>query len=127
MLAESDCGNKRDMIQMKDQTGQTSTGSGNVFAHTLAEQEIQLHSDPQLQAFRATRQACSDDTFRPRYHFANADGCLNDPNGLCRWQGRWHLFYQAFPPRDPRPHWAHAVSEDEDPLARSALCTFSRS
>ncbi len=97
---------------MKDQTGQTSTGSGNVFAHTLAEQEIQLHSDPQLQAFRARRQACSDDPFRPRYHFANADGRLNDPNGLCRWQGRWHLFYQAFPPRDPRPHWAHAVSED---------------
>jgi beta-fructofuranosidase len=46
---------------------------------------------------------------------------LNDPNGLCFWQGRWHLFYQAYPPDefpDPkdikkrRQHWGHAVSDD---------------
>jgi len=46
---------------------------------------------------------------------------LNDPNGLCFWQGRWHLFYQAYPPDefpDPRDinkrrqHWGHAVSDD---------------
>jgi beta-fructofuranosidase len=46
---------------------------------------------------------------------------LNDPNGLCFWQGRWHMFYQAYPPDefpDPRDikkrrqHWGHAVSDD---------------
>lgn len=37
---------------------------------------------------------------------------MNDPNGLCFWQGRWHLFYQGYPPEDPRVHWGHAVSED---------------
>jgi beta-fructofuranosidase len=46
---------------------------------------------------------------------------MNDPNGLCFWQGRWHLFYQAYPPDEfPNPrdikkrrqHWGHAVSED---------------
>ena len=37
---------------------------------------------------------------------------LNDPNGLCFWRGRWHLFYQAYPPEDPRQHWGHAVSDD---------------
>lgn len=37
---------------------------------------------------------------------------MNDPNGLCFWQGLWHLFYQAYPPEDPRQHWGHAVSAD---------------
>jgi beta-fructofuranosidase len=46
---------------------------------------------------------------------------MNDPNGLCFWQGRWHLFYQAYPPDEfPNPadipkrrqHWGHAVSDD---------------
>ena len=37
---------------------------------------------------------------------------MNDPNGLCYWQGRWHLFYQAYPPEDTRQHWGHAVSDD---------------
>ena len=30
---------------------------------------------------------------------------MNDPNGLCFWKGNWHLFYQAYPPEDPRQHW----------------------
>ena len=42
----------------------------------------------------------------------NPEGTLNDPNGLCFWQGRWHLFYQAYPPEDRRQHWGHAVSDD---------------
>ena len=37
---------------------------------------------------------------------------MNDPNGLCYWNGMWHLFYQAYPPEDPRQHWGHAVSEN---------------
>jgi beta-fructofuranosidase len=37
---------------------------------------------------------------------------LNDPNGLCYWQGHWHLFYQAYPPEDTRQHWGHAISTD---------------
>ena len=38
---------------------------------------------------------------------------MNDPNGLCQWQGRYYLFYQYRPegPQD-RVHWGHAVSED---------------
>ena len=50
--------------------------------------------------------------WRPVYHYVNPENTLNDPNGLCYWQGRWHLFYQACPPEDTRQHWAHAVSED---------------
>jgi beta-fructofuranosidase len=54
----------------------------------------------------------ADDPYRPIYHYVNPEGRLNDPNGLCFWQGRWHLFYQAYPPEDPRQHWGHAVSDD---------------
>jgi len=52
------------------------------------------------------------DPHLPIYHFVSPENRLNDPNGLCYWQGRWHLFYQAYPPEDDRQHWGHAVSED---------------
>ena len=65
-----------------------------------------------LERFRASREAKADDPHRPIYHYVNPEGRLNDPNGLCFWQGRWHLFYQAYPPEDPRQHWGHAVSDD---------------
>ena len=94
------------------QSDHTSAVAQYSFGDTLAEQEVQLQTNPLLQRFRATRQAQAGDPVRPIYHFCNPDGRLNDPNGLCFWQGRWHLFYQAFPPEDPRPHWAHAVSDD---------------
>ena len=94
------------------QPDHTSAVAQYSFGDTLAEQEAQLRTNPLLQRFRATRQAQAGDPVRPIYHFCNPDGRLNDPNGLCFWQGRWHLFYQAFPPEDPRPHWAHAVSDD---------------
>lgn len=94
------------------QPDHTSAVAQYSFGDTLAEQEVQLQTNPLLQRFRATRQAQAGDPVRPIYHFCNPDGRLNDPNGLCFWQGRWHLFYQAFPPEDPRPHWAHAVSDD---------------
>jgi len=94
------------------QPDHTSAVAQYSFGDTLVEQEVQLRTNPLLQRFRATRQAKIGDPVRPIYHFCNPDGRLNDPNGLCFWQGRWHLFYQAFPPEDPRPHWAHAVSDD---------------
>ena len=72
------------------------------FANTLEEQERQLAANPLLQRFRASRIALASDPHRPIYHYVNPEGNLNDPNGLCYWQGRWHLFYQAYPPEDPR-------------------------
>lgn len=94
------------------QADHTSGVTQYSFGDTLAEQEAQLRTNPLLQRFRTTRQAKISDPVRPIYHFCSPDGRLNDPNGLCFWQGRWHLFYQAFPPEDPRPHWAHTVSDD---------------
>ena len=78
----------------------------------IAQQTAQLAQDPTLQRFAASRQTLSADRYRPLYHFVSPEGNLNDPNGLCYWQGQWHLFYQAFPPTNPIPHWGHAVSDD---------------
>ena len=61
---------------------------------------------------QAARRAKAEDPHRPFYHYVNPGYKLNDPNGLCFWQGHWHLFYQAVPPEETRGHWAHAVSDD---------------
>ncbi len=65
-----------------------------------------------LRRFAASRRELSTELYRPLYHFVSPEGGFNDPNGLCFWQGKWHLFYQAFPPANPVPHWGHAVSDD---------------
>ena len=82
------------------------------FPDTLTEQEAALAGHPMMERLAATRAALAGDKHRPIYHYVNPEGKLNDPNGLCFWQGRWHLFYQGYPPEDPRQHWGHAVSDD---------------
>jgi beta-fructofuranosidase len=82
------------------------------FADTLDEQEAQLAANPLLRRFAESRRAMAADPHRPGYHYVSPENRMNDPNGLCFWRGRWHLFYQGYPPEDPRVHWGHAVSED---------------
>jgi len=82
------------------------------FANTLAEQEEQLKTNPLLLRFAASRKRQSTDPYRPLYHFVSPESTLNDPNGLCFWQGNWHMFYQGYPPEDRRQHWGHAISKD---------------
>jgi beta-fructofuranosidase len=91
------------------------------FAKTLKEQEAQLKDNPLMLRFAKSRLKLAADPYRPQFHFVSPENMLNDPNGLCFWQGRWHLFYQAYPadefpdPKDikkRRQHWGHAVSDD---------------
>ena len=82
------------------------------FSSTLEKQERELANNPLTTRMAESRRAFSGDPFRPIYHYVNPESTLNDPNGLCFWQGRWHLFYQGYPPEDPRQHWGHAVSDD---------------
>ena len=86
--------------------------SGRRYASTLQEQRQQLKSDEMILRFAASRKMLSADRYRPAYHYVNPESILNDPNGLCYWQGRYHLFYQTCPPQDSRQHWGHAVSDD---------------
>jgi len=63
---------------------------------------------------------------RPKYHLTAPANWLNDPNGLIRWNGRYHVFYQYNPggPFHNTIHWGHAVSDDlvtwtDEPVALS--------
>ena len=84
------------------------------YPHELQAQLEALKTDAQLRDFAAIRKRMQEDPYRPIYHFTRPDGRLNDPNGLCFWQGKWHLFYQAVDrdAKDGLIHWGHAVSED---------------
>jgi beta-fructofuranosidase len=97
---------------MTEQSNCASAVPRFTFADTLDQQEAQLEANPLVQRFAASRRALARDPHRPVYHFVSPESTMNDPNGLCFWQGRWHLFYQGYPPEEPRQHWGHAVSDD---------------
>ena len=81
------------------------------FPTNLFEQRDALDSNELLKRMKEVREAYQD-PHRPQFHYVNPEGMLNDPNGLCYWKDHWHLFYQAYPPEDPRQHWGHAISRD---------------
>lgn len=62
--------------------------------------------------------------FRPNLHFSPRAGWMNDPNGMIRLNGTWHLFFQHDPDSTQHGpmHWGHATSADlvhwqEQPVA----------
>jgi len=95
-----------------DQPDYTSLVPQFAFSNALAEQEAELTDNLLMRRFAESRAAMAEDPHRPLYHFVSPENLHNDPNGLSFWQGRWHLFYQGYPPEDPRQHWGHAVSDD---------------
>jgi len=98
--------------QSNDIDDYTSKVTHFLFDSTLSGQELQLKHNPLIIRFAQSRKKFKSDKFRPIYHFVSPEGNLNDPNGLCYWKDNWHLFYQAYPPEDPRQHWGHAISKD---------------
>ena len=55
-----------------------------------------------------------DTSYREQYHFVPFVNWINDPNGLCWYQGRYHMFYQQNPHSQQwnNMYWGHAVSRD---------------
>ena len=52
--------------------------------------------------------------WRPKLHISPPAGWLNDPNGLCQYQGVYHVFYQysPFDAKGGLKFWAHCTSLD---------------
>jgi len=99
-------------VSTNDRPGTPSKAPQYSFADSLTEQEAQLAANPMMARFAQSRRELASDPHRPLYHFVSPESTLNDPNGLSYWNGRWHLFYQGYPPEDSRQHWGHAVSDD---------------
>ena len=52
--------------------------------------------------------------YRQRFHLNSPRGWINDPNGVCYFKDKIHLFYQHNPYSSEwsTMHWGHAVSDD---------------
>ena len=54
------------------------------------------------------------ESFKPVFHITGEKGWINDPNGVVKFQGKYHVFYQHHPYScewGPM-HWGHVVSDD---------------
>ena len=74
-----------------------------------------LERDGESGVFAAACQAgWYDHPLREAYHFSPWKNWSNDPNGLCWFQGYYHMFYQQNPHGQEWSdmYWGHAVSRD---------------
>ena len=62
----------------------------------------------------APKQKAAADPRRLHYHLMPDIGWLNDPNGLCQFHGRYHLYYQydPFDANGDLKLWAHVTTRD---------------
>jgi len=89
-----------------------STVPKEIYAKDYKTQLKQLKNSKLLKRFAESRKKLENNPHRPYYHMTSPECQMHDPNGLCFYKGKWHLFYQAFPPEYPKQHWGHVVSDD---------------
>lgn len=74
--------------------------------------------------FDRLRNKVKKDPFLPAFHIYPEAGWLNDPNGLCQFDGNYHIYYQYSPFDENKKEiaWGHVISDDfinfsyEDPF-----------
>ena len=51
---------------------------------------------------------------KPIFHITGEKGWINDPNGVVKYKGQYHVFYQHHPYSNEwgPMHWGHVVSDD---------------
>ena len=93
-----------------------------------------MDADAHVAYFLRNRKSAAADPYRPLYHFSPPGFGLHDPAGLCKWQGKYHLFYLYSPsPPNHLPggglQWSrgHAVSDDlvhwrDLPMLPTSIC-----
>jgi len=84
---------------------------GKIYPDTLDEQIKALEKDETFLSYKERRKQLALDPYRPLYHISSLSN-MGDPNGLCHWQNRYHLFYQFGPEDANRAHWGHLYSSD---------------
>jgi len=82
------------------------------YSKEYKKQIIELKASELLKRFTKSRRVREKNPHRPLYHATSPECAMHDANGLCFYKGRWHLFFQAYPPEYPKQHWGHMVSED---------------
>ena len=62
----------------------------------------------------AYRQRVAADQDRLKFHLMPKTGWLNDPNGLCQFNGTYHIYYQytPFEPTGELKTWGHYTTKD---------------
>ena len=91
-----------------------------MFIKTLAEKathkdfDSKRHQELIDQANEAVANTDVDPRWHPQVHVAPKAGWMNDPNGVCYFGGRYHMFFQHYPYGSNwgPMHWGHASSKD---------------
>lgn len=95
-----------------DSMKNSSTVPEELYEKDYETQLKQLGDSDLLKRFADSRKELERNPHRPLYHATSPECAMHDANGLCFYKGRWHLFYQAYPPEYPKQHWGHLVSDD---------------
>ncbi|QQK81430.1 sucrose-6-phosphate hydrolase [Salicibibacter cibi] len=77
-------------------------------------QRYQRFSEMTKEEYGELQKAVEQSPWRQTYHIQPPIGLLNDPNGFCFHNEKYHLFYQWFPfgPVHGLKHWYHVTSDD---------------
>ena len=78
------------------------------------EEKDQILCEKDEKRLSVLHDSITESRWRTQYHIQPVTGLMNDPNGFCYFEGKWHLFYQWFPfgAVHGMKHWYHVSSED---------------